>query len=74
MTGERLKLLNLPVDRIAVSTKTRARETGDIIARYFSHVPVSYCDFLPEGCPTEPEPHTTPWRPKPHVSFVGTFQ
>lgn len=66
-TGKRLQLLSsgkFPVDKIVISSMTRARETGDIIRSSLPDVPYEYCDLLREGAPCFPEPSSSRWRPE----------
>ncbi|XP_046839421.1 serine/threonine-protein phosphatase PGAM5, mitochondrial-like isoform X2 [Xenia sp. Carnegie-2017] len=65
-TGERLKFfpqntdINGKIDKIVISSMTRAKETGELIRKSLPDVPYEYCDFLTEGAPCIPEPPV--WR------------
>ena len=72
-TRERLKALNKKLDRIVVSTMTRAQETASIIKEGFPDTPTAYCSLLREGAPYPPEPKSSNWRPERVVCFNFTF-
>lgn len=69
-TGERLRALEIPWDRLVKSTMTRAQETGKIIAQKLDAAPavVEHCSLIEEGAPIAPEPPIGHWRPEPSVS------
>lgn len=68
-TGERLKALEIPWDRLVKSTMTRAQETGKIISQKLDAIPlVEHCSLIEEGAPIAPEPAIGHWRPEPSVS------
>ena len=46
---------------------TRATETGKIISKHLSDVPVEYCSLIREGAPIPPEPPLNNWRPEAQV-------
>lgn len=67
-TGERLRLLEVPWDKMIKSTMTRAQETGKIIATKIESIPVvEHCSLIEEGAPIAPEPPIGHWRPEPAV-------
>lgn len=68
-TGERLKLLEIPFDKMVRSTMTRAQETGKIISTHIANVPIENCSLIEEGAPIAPQPPIGHWHPEPHVSF-----
>lgn len=72
-TGERLKALEIPWDRLVKSTMTRAQETGKIIAQKLDATPsvVEHCSLIEEGAPIAPEPPIGHWRPEPSVSTMN---
>lgn len=61
MTGEYLKQCGFNFDKIYVSTMTRARETGEIIAENFPDVPIEYSDTIREAFPAPPRPALEGW-------------
>lgn len=71
-TGERLKLLEIPFDKIIRSTMTRAQETGKIISTHIVNIPIENCSLIEEGAPIAPQPPIGHWHPEPHVSFQHT--
>lgn len=77
MTAQRLKALDLPIDRIVISTMTRAQESGEIISKYFPDVKPEHCNLIREGAPIPPEPPSSVWRPEAavitFVSFIRSF-
>lgn len=68
-TGERLKLLKIPFDKMIRSTMTRAQETGKIISTHIANVPIENCSLIEEGAPIAPQPAIGHWHPEPHVSL-----
>lgn len=68
-TGERLKLLQIPFDKMIRSTMTRAQETGKIISTHIANIPIENCSLIEEGAPIAPQPPIGHWHPEPHVSF-----
>lgn len=68
-TGERLKLLQIPFDKMIRSTMTRAQETGKIISTHITNIPIENCSLIEEGAPIAPQPPIGHWHPEPHVSF-----
>lgn len=68
-TGERLKLLKIPFDKMIRSTMTRAQETGKIISTHVANIPIENCSLIEEGAPIAPQPPIGHWHPEPHVSF-----
>ena len=72
-TAKRLKLLhsnNKKIDKIVISTMTRAKETGEFIRKALPDVPYEYCEFLREGAPCTPEPpYNCRTIPKEHRVF-----
>lgn len=68
-TGERLKLLKIPFDKMIRSTMTRAQETGKIISTHIANIPIENCSLIEEGAPIAPQPSIGHWHPEPHVSF-----
>lgn len=66
-TGERLKILQIPFDKMIRSTMTRAQETGKIISTIVANVPIENCALIEEGAPIAPQPPIGHWRPEPHV-------
>lgn len=72
-TGDRLKTMNLPWDKIIRSTMTRAQETGKIISTKLPNVPIENCSLIEEGAPIQPEPAIGHWRPEPSVSRCFFF-
>lgn len=68
-TGERLKALEIPWERMVKSTMQRAQETGKIIAQKVGDaIPtVDHCSLIEEGAPIAPEPPIGHWRPEPSV-------
>lgn len=68
-TGDRLKALEIPWDRMVKSTMQRAQETGKIIAQKVGDgIPtVDHCSLIEEGAPIAPEPPIGHWRPEPSV-------
>lgn len=68
MTGKRLKALNMPINRIVISTMTRAQETGKIISKFFPDIEPEHCDLIREGAPIPPEPRWVGhWCPESEV-------
>ncbi|XP_060077034.1 serine/threonine-protein phosphatase PGAM5, mitochondrial-like [Ylistrum balloti] len=63
-TGQRLKDLGLSYTILLSSTMTRAKETADIIQKFFPDVPRKETDMLREGAPIPPEPPVDHWRPE----------
>ncbi|XP_069136129.1 serine/threonine-protein phosphatase PGAM5, mitochondrial-like isoform X2 [Argopecten irradians] len=63
-TGQRLKDLGLSYTVLVSSTMTRAKETADIIQKFFPDVPRKETDMLREGAPIPPEPPVGHWRPE----------
>ncbi|XP_060077026.1 serine/threonine-protein phosphatase PGAM5, mitochondrial-like [Ylistrum balloti] len=63
-TGQRLKDLGLSYTILLSSTMTRAKETADIIQKFFPDVPRKETDMLREGAPIPPEPPMGHWRPE----------
>lgn len=72
-TGERLKLLQIPFDKMIRSTMTRAQETGKIISTHITNVPIENCSLIEEGAPIAPQPPIGHWHPEPHVSIRRKF-
>lgn len=68
-TGERLKALEIPFDKMIRSTMTRAQETGKIISTHIANIPIENCSLIEEGAPIAPQPPIGHWSPEPHVSF-----
>lgn len=68
-TGDRLKLLKIPFDKMIRSTMTRAQETGKIISTQVANIPIENCSLIEEGAPIAPQPPIGHWHPEPHVSF-----
>lgn len=48
-TGERLKILQVPFDKMIRSTMTRAQETGKIISTHIANMPIENCSLIEEG-------------------------
>ena len=72
-TGERLKALNIPFDKMIRSTMTRAQETGKIISTHIANIPIENCSLIEEGAPIAPQPPIGHWVPEPSVSlFIKT--
>jgi phosphohistidine phosphatase SixA len=46
----------MKIDKIVISTMTRAKETGEFIQKALPDVSYEYCDLLREGAPCQPEP------------------
>lgn len=69
-TGERLKSLEIPWDRMVRSTMTRAQETGKIISTQLVAVPIENCSLIEEGAPIAPQPPIGHWRPEPSVHIL----
>lgn len=69
-TGDRLKILQLPFDKMIRSTMTRAQETGKIISTHIANIPIENCSLIEEGAPIAPQPPIGHWHPEPHVSLV----
>ncbi|CAL4129168.1 unnamed protein product, partial [Meganyctiphanes norvegica] len=70
LTGERLKLLSLPYNRVVYSTMTRATETAEIIMSKMDKVDdIESCALLREGAPIPPEPPIGSWRPEMHQFY-----
>lgn len=67
-TGERLKVLGYPFNKIHVSTMTRAIETAQLISESLPDVPVEQCALLEEGAPVPPDPPVGHWKPEVYVS------
>ncbi|GBM09354.1 Serine/threonine-protein phosphatase PGAM5, mitochondrial [Araneus ventricosus] len=61
LVGQRLKDLKFNYTKMIRSTMTRARETSDIIHKFFPDLPVENCDLLREGFPVQPEPPGKSW-------------
>ncbi|GFU41484.1 hypothetical protein NPIL_690381 [Nephila pilipes] len=61
IVGLRLKDLDFNYTKMIRSTMTRAKETSDIILKYFPDLPVEDCDLLREGFPIQPEPPSQKW-------------
>lgn len=68
-TGERLKELKIPLDKMIRSTMTRAQETGKIISTHVANLPIENCSLIEEGAPIAPQPPIGHWHPEPHVSI-----
>lgn len=68
-TGERLKVFQIPFDKMIRSTMTRAQETGKIISTIVANIPIENCSLIEEGAPIAPEPPIGHWSPEPHVSI-----
>ncbi|CAH1275172.1 unnamed protein product [Diabrotica balteata] len=68
-TGKRLKELDLPYTEIVKSTMTRAQETGSLISKYLTEVPVVNCELLREGSPVPPEPPVRSWKPESYKFY-----
>lgn len=68
-TGERLKELKIPLDKMVRSTMTRAQETGKIISTHVANLPIENCSLIEEGAPIAPQPAVGHWHPEPHVSI-----
>eukprot|EP00494_Astrolonche_serrata_P005312 UN05328 len=66
LTAERLKSFDLPWNKIIISTKLRAKESGDIIKEYFPGVPVEYSELLEEGRPAPTNPNNFKFDPEKH--------
>ncbi|XP_072381646.1 serine/threonine-protein phosphatase PGAM5, mitochondrial-like isoform X2 [Diabrotica undecimpunctata] len=71
-TGKRLKELDLPYTEIVKSTMTRAQETGSLISKYLTEVPVVNCELLREGSPVPPEPPVRSWKPESYFYQDGS--
>lgn len=73
-TGDRLKSLEIPWDKMIKSTMTRAQETGKIISTKIETIPaIEHCSLLEEGAPIPPEPPIGHWRPEPSVKHFYIF-
>jgi len=68
-TGERLKELQIPLDKMIRSTMTRAQETGKIISTRIGNVPIENCSLIEEGAPIAPQPPIGSWHPEPYQFF-----
>lgn len=68
-TGERLNVLNLPFNKIYVSTMSRAIETASLISKNLPGVPVEQCALLEEGAPVPPDPPVGHWKPEVYQFF-----
>lgn len=70
ITGKRLKeLQGSGYNALIHSTMKRAVETtNDVISSLEVVPPLSSCDLLREGAPCKPEPTSSLWTPKEHVS------
>ncbi|XP_021370452.1 serine/threonine-protein phosphatase PGAM5, mitochondrial-like isoform X2 [Mizuhopecten yessoensis] len=62
--GQRLKDLGLSYTVLLSSTMTRAKETADIIQKFFPNLPRKETDMLRTGAPIPPEPPNDHWQPK----------
>ena len=72
ITGKRLQELQTKkmFNIIIHSTMTRAIQTTDDIIKAMDVVPqVISCNFLREGSPCRPEPPSSSWKPRNHVSL-----
>lgn len=70
ITGERLKLLELPFDDVVISTMTRAQETGNIILDVLPRnqkMTIAHEPLIEEGAPIAPEPKMGGFRPEFYV-------
>lgn len=70
ITGERLKLLQLPFDDVVISTMTRAQETGNIILDVLprsKELTIAHEPLIEEGAPIPPEPKMGGFRPEFYV-------
>lgn len=72
-TGDRLKVLQVPFDKMIRSTMTRAQETGKIISTIVANVPIENCALIEEGAPIAPQPPIGHWHPEPHVRRLAIF-
>lgn len=70
-TGERLKELGFPYDKLISSTMTRAVETAGIIHKYVPELKWDQTDMLREGAPIPPEPPIGHWREERHFHEDG---
>lgn len=70
-TGERLKELGFPYDKLISSTMTRAVETAAIIHKYVPELEWNQTDLLREGAPIPPEPPIGHWREERHFYEDG---
>ncbi|XP_055310953.1 serine/threonine-protein phosphatase Pgam5, mitochondrial isoform X2 [Sitodiplosis mosellana] len=70
-TGDRLKLLQIPFDKMVRSTMTRAQETGKIISTQVANIPIENCSLIEEGAPIAPQPPIGHWHPEPHFFQDG---
>lgn len=68
-TGDRLKVLEVPFDKMVRSTMTRAQETGKIISTIITNLPIENCSLIEEGAPIAPQPPIGHWNPEPYVSI-----
>jgi serine/threonine-protein phosphatase PGAM5 len=67
LTARRLVEMKIPISKIHVSTMPRAVESGEIISKAFSSVPVQYSDLIREGKPAEPDPPRSSFKGKEHA-------
>ena len=67
LTGNRLKLLDLPYTSLTSSTMTRAIETAELIHKHIPTLQHVTDDCLREGAPIPPEPPIGSWRPETKV-------
>ncbi|XP_077317845.1 serine/threonine-protein phosphatase PGAM5, mitochondrial-like isoform X2 [Lithobates pipiens] len=63
LTGRRLESLGLKYTHIVHSSMTRAKETAEIISKFFPGVKKSSSDLLREGAPIRPDPPVCHWKP-----------
>ncbi|XP_073484612.1 serine/threonine-protein phosphatase PGAM5, mitochondrial-like isoform X2 [Aquarana catesbeiana] len=63
LTGRRLESLGLKYTHIVHSSMTRAKETTEIISKFFPGVKKSSSDLLREGAPIRPDPPVCHWKP-----------
>ncbi|XP_040203747.1 serine/threonine-protein phosphatase PGAM5, mitochondrial-like isoform X3 [Rana temporaria] len=63
LTARRLASLGLKYTHIVHSSMTRAKETTEIISKFFPGVKKSSSDLLREGAPIRPDPPVCHWKP-----------
>ncbi|VEL26434.1 unnamed protein product, partial [Protopolystoma xenopodis] len=62
-TGRRLRQLNLPYERMVVSTMTRATESAEEIRKQLPRISAESCELIREGAPFPGEPPIPNWKP-----------
>lgn len=64
--------MQLPINKVVISTMTRAQETGKIILKQLGDVKlnVENNSLIEEGAPIPPEPKVGHWKPQASVNKI----